>query len=44
MQKIKTSSLKKNQTKQKKIIENINDKIKDFYKISYKNSILKLIK
>lgn len=32
----KTSSLKKNQIKQNKIIENINDKIKDFYKISYK--------
>ena len=40
----KKSSLKKNQTKQKKIIENINDKIKDFYKISYKKFNFKIDK
>ena len=40
----KTRSLKKNQTKQKKIIENINDKIKDFYKISYKKFNFKIDK
>jgi len=38
----KISSLKKNQTKQNKIIENINYKIKDFYKISYKKFNFKI--